>query len=49
MSTPTIRVRDKWQLYELQKAALRDALERGDITHDEYERKLREVARKVGV
>ena len=47
--TPTITVRDKWQLYELQKASLRDALERGHITHDEYERQLREVVWRGGV
>lgn len=39
----------KWERYEQEKAEIAAMLNSGKISYDEYERRLRELCRRLGV
>ena len=47
--TYRVRVVNRWHVYEQEKAQARIALECGDISADEYDRKIREITKRLGI
>ena len=48
-NTYRVRVVNRWHVYEQEKSQARAALECGDIDADEYDRKIREITKRLGI